>query len=171
MNFQFEEENGINFSRKRRKSIKTLRLKLTSLIDMFTILLVFLLKSFSAEGDIMTVTKDLQLPTSTSQQPPEVASIIAVTSEWILLDGERTATIRTALRNTRSMVIDSLKAALNMKKSLANHVEQLDSNMGFSGKICIQADKEIPYQIIKKIMITCGQTGYNDMLLAVMQQE
>lgn len=171
MNFQFEEDNEINICRKRRKSAKTFSLKLTSLIDMFTILLVFLLKSFSAEGEIMTVTKDLQLPISTSQKPPEVASIIAATNDWILLDGERATTTRTALNKTRSMVIDSLKAALKTKKDVASHVGQFDANMGFSGKICIQADKEIPYQLIKKIMITCGQTGYNDMLLAVMQEE
>ncbi|MBN1351262.1 biopolymer transporter ExbD [candidate division KSB1 bacterium] len=171
MYFQFDEENVTNYAPRRRNAYKQFSLKLTSLIDMFTILLVFLLKSFSAEGDIMTVTKDLLLPISTSQKTPEVASIVAITDDWIMLDGERTSTTRTVLNNRRSMVIDSLKMVLKLKRDLASHIGEINTDMGFSGKICIQADKGIPYELIKKVMLTCGQTGYNDMLLAVLMEE
>lgn len=171
LNLQIDEDNVTGFSPKRRSSVKSFNLKLTSLIDMFTILLVFLLKSFSADGDIMMVAEDLLLPTSSSTTTPEVASIISITNEWIMLDGERTATTQAALGARRSLVIDSLKYALDLKKEMAGQMGEINSDMGFSGKICIQSDKNIPYQIIKKVMVTCGQTGYNDMLLAVMQRE
>ena len=72
-------------------------LKLTSMIDMFTILLVFLLKSYSAEGQIVTLSKDLVLPESTSEKAPKVTSVISITNEWILVDGRPIDKIETVL--------------------------------------------------------------------------
>ena len=48
---------------------------------------------------------------------------------------------------------------------------KLDSKMGFRGKITIQGDRDIPFEVLKKIMFTCGQVGFNNMLLAVHQEE
>ncbi|MDQ7052348.1 MAG: hypothetical protein Q9P14_05455 [candidate division KSB1 bacterium] len=59
------------------------------MIDMFTILLVFLLKSYSAEGQIITLSKDLRLPDSTAEKPPISSPIIMATQEWLLLDDEQ----------------------------------------------------------------------------------
>ena len=45
-----------------------------------------------------------------------------------------------------------------------------DQMKGFQGQIAIQGDKEITFDLLKRIMLTCGQVGYNNMLLTVMQK-
>ena len=87
------DDDGLMVSRKHKRVPEQANLKLTSMIDMFIILLVFLLKSFSASGDIMTVSPDLKLPDSTAEKEPIAASVIEITQEWVLLDGKKVASI------------------------------------------------------------------------------
>ncbi len=172
MYFNFEEDNEYLFVVKprRSKSISSFTLRLTAMIDMFTILLVFLLMSFSVEGEIMSVAKDLHLPESTAQTPPKAAPILVVTNEWIILDGTPVEKVATVL-SQQDNIINPLKTQLQQIRSFSENLEQLDANMRFKGNIAIQGDKEIPFGLLKKIMFTCGQVGFNDMLLAVNQAE
>jgi len=166
---EYFEKNDYTFhvvSAKRRKKSNGLTLKLTSMIDMFTILLVFLLKNFSAQGEIMAVSPDLKLPESTAQKPPQSASIIAVTEDVILMDGHQVATVREVL-NSNQNLIAGLMNDLTQKRELSEKVGAISTNVGFTGKISIQGDKELPYLVIRKIMFTCGKVGFNDIMLAV----
>lgn len=138
---------------------------------MFTILLVFLLKSYSAEGQIMSVAPDLRLPNSTAQKSPETTSIIAVTNEMILLDGNPIARVDEVMKDTKQLLIPGLLKDLATKRKISEKIGEIHSDIGFTGKISIQADKELPYLIIKKIMFTCGQVGFNDIMLAVNKPE
>ena len=146
-------------------------LRLTSMIDMFTILLVFLLKSYSADGQIMTVAQDLRLPESTSEKKPQVMSVVAITQEWILVDGRPIERIDNILSNNR-MLIHPLMNELQRLRSISQGIGELSSRMqGFRGNIAIQGDKEITFDLLKRIMLTCGQVGYNNMNLAVVEKE
>ena len=168
------QQNGIlNFqplAGHRTNRSTQITLKLTSMIDMFTILLVFLLKSYSAEGQIMSVSPDLRLPESTAQKAPQTTSIIAITNDLILLDGKQIGTISNVMNNN-NLLIPELLNELNKLKQLSERVGEIHSDMGFTGTISIQGDRQIPYLVIKKIMFTCGQVGYNDMMLAVTKLE
>jgi biopolymer transport protein ExbD len=145
----------------------TFALRLTSMIDMFTILLVFLLKSYSAEGQIMTITKDLRLPESTASKPPSVTSVVAITNEWILLDGRPVEELKN-IQDENTLLINNLYEELKRLRALTEGIGQLSETMGgFKGTIAIQGDKELPFNLLKKVMLTCGQVGYNNMLLAV----
>lgn len=152
----------------RRKA--DVHLRLTSMIDMFTILLVFLLKSYSAEGQIVTISKDLRLPNSTAEKPPVASPIIIITQDWMLLDDEKIIPIAQLVQQ-KSLTIDGLGQRLAQKRQLAENLGAMDASLGFKGNITIQGDKEIPFKILKKIMYTCGQEGYNNILLAVNQQD
>lgn len=154
----------IKRSAKRKRA--DLSLRLTSMIDMFTILLVFLLKNFSAEGQIISVSPDLKLPVSTAQKPPEVASVIAITENLVLLDGKPIIEAKNLMIGEQ-LIIPELFSELKKIRSLSEKVGELSTSIAFTGKISIQADRELPYIVIKKIMFTCGQVGFNDMLLAV----
>ena len=158
--FAFHTLNG-----KRKKSTQ-IPLKLTSMIDMFVILLVFLLKSYSAEGQIMSVAPDLRLPESTAEKTPQTTSIIAITHDLIMLDGKQIGNVSEVVQSN-TLDIPELRNALNQLRQLSEKVGEIQSDMGFAGKISIQGDRDLPYLVIKKIMFTCGQIGYNDMLLAV----
>lgn len=172
MYFNFEEDNEHLFVVKprRSKSISAFTLRLTAMIDMFTILLVFLLKSFSVEGEIMSVAQDLRLPESTAQTPPKAAPILVVTNEWIILDGTPVERVETVLTQ-RDNMINSLKIQLQQIRAFSESLGQLNAKMRFKGNIAIQGDKGISFGLLKKIMFTCGQVGFNDMLLVVNQAE
>jgi len=149
----------------------TFSLRLTSMIDMFTILLVFLLKSYSAEGQIMTITKDLKLPESTSQMQPKVTSIIAITQEWVLVDGRPIEKIENIMTN-ENILIKPLETELRKIRSISERIGALSDDLeGFKGNITIQGNRDITFDLLKRIMLTCGSTGYNNMLLAVSQIE
>ncbi|MBN1155621.1 biopolymer transporter ExbD [candidate division KSB1 bacterium] len=167
----FSEETGFKlYTRSPRKRNVQVSLKLTSMIDMFTILLVFLLKSFSAEGQIVTVSSDLQLPESTATRAPVPSSTIAITNDWLLVDGKQVASMA-EVNSARHLLIPNLANELRQLRTVSETVGNMSADMGFTGKISIQGDREIPYIILKKVMYTCGQIGYNDILLTVMQME
>lgn len=155
-----------SFVKKPRRRDLTFTLRLTSMIDVFTILLVFLLKSYSAEGQIMTPTKELTLPVSSATNPPETSSIIVVTPELILVDGTAITTIQDVIDN-EGLRIENLFLDLSAKRKMIEATSNLSDQMTFKGEITIQGDANIPFEILKKVMFTCGRVGYNNILLAV----
>ena len=166
-----EQESIIKVASGHKRSQRgTFTLRLTSMIDMFTILLVFLLKSYSADGQIMTVAQDLRLPESTSQQQPAVMSVVAVTRDWILLDGRPVVRREEAL-SQESLLISALEDELLRLRAISEGIGNLANMQGFRGNIAIQGDREITFDLLKRIMLTCGQVGYNNMHLAVLERE
>ncbi|MCR4438586.1 MAG: biopolymer transporter ExbD [bacterium] len=170
MNLSTESTGWQLFPTRRRSRTGSFTLRLTSMIDMFTILLVFLLKSYSAEGQIMTIARDLRLPQSTATLPPKTTSIVALTREWILLDGR--PIVRNADVLARSdLVIAALLKELQDLRALTEGIGQLGAVSSFAGNITIQGDKSTPFELLKRVMVTCGRMGYNDMNLAVLRTE
>ena len=155
-----------SFVKKPRRRNSTFTLRLTSMIDVFTILLVFLLKSYSAEGQIMTPTNDLTLPISSATKTPETSSIIVVTPELILVDGTALTTVKEVI-NSEGLRIENLFLDLNAKRRMIEATANLSDQMKFKGEITIQGDANIPFEVLKKVMFTCGRVGYNNILLAV----
>ncbi|MBN1781434.1 biopolymer transporter ExbD [bacterium] len=168
----------------RRKRHQTgsgeVRLQLTSMMDMFTILLVFLLKTYSTHGQLINPSQDLTLPSSNVQNPPEVGLDITVSSDmvledgrsvigWILVNGkpvEKTAN----LDEMRGYIIPNLQSVL---QQYAEEGRRLEERFGtkFSGKVTIQGDKQLPYRLLIKILATCGQSNFPNMRLVVYQTE
>ncbi len=155
---------------KRPKPQPRFELRLNSLLDMFTILLVFLLKSFSAEGQIVTTSQDLQLPESTSDKPPKVAPIIAVTKEWIILDDKPLIKVD-EIDPSGDLLIKPLHAGLSQSREVAEKLGAMDERLGFHGTVDIMGDRDASFAVIKRVMYTCGRVGFNNMLLAVYKKE
>ncbi len=145
-------------------------LSLTSLLDMFTILLVFLLKSFSADGQMMTNTEDLTLPESTSHKEPRSAPIIAVTKEWLMFDDRPLVKIE-ELKADSDLLIQPLQASLQQSREFSEKLGEIDTRVGFNGTVDIMGDREASFAVIKRVMFTCGHVGFNNMQLAVYQKE
>lgn len=158
------------FVRRPRRREATFTLRLTSMIDVFTILLVFLLKNFSAEGQILSVSPDLTLPVSTSSKTPKTASVVMITPDWILVDGRPLESVKKVLAS-KQLLIKNLYEDLRAKRILSESVANLDERMKFSGEITIQGDENIPFEVLKRVMFTCGQVGFNNIMLAVTQSE
>ena len=145
------------------------RLQLTSMMDMFTILLVFLLKTYSTQGQLINPSQDLTLPSSAVQQPPELGLDVTVSGDWILVNGKPVEQTRNLL-SLPGFVIPSLQEELLKYSTEAEKMEAL-YGAKFSGKVTIQGDKYLPYNQLIKVMATCGQSNFPNMRLVVYRQE
>jgi biopolymer transport protein ExbD len=131
-----------------------------------TILLIYLLKSFSSEGEIVTVQKDLQLPESSAQKRPELNVNIIVNNQFIMVENRKIADVQQVL-SSEELVIPELNEWLRTRREATELISQYSNTTTFKGDVTIQGDKRIRFRLLKKIMYTCGQQGYNNFSLAV----
>lgn len=148
------------------KKVKGTKPQLTSLVDVMTILLIYLLQSFSTEGDIVTVHKNLVLPESSAQKKPELMVTIMVNNQFILAEGTPVAGVGDILTSD-DLVIPELNSWLETRREATEKLSQYSSKVKFKGNVLIQGDRRIQFRLLKKIMYTCGQQGYNNFSLAV----
>jgi biopolymer transport protein ExbD len=150
-------------------------LNITSMMDMFTIILVFLLKSFSAEGSLLTNADNLVLPNSASKKKPsEVSLQLAVTQDMILLDNQAvvpTEDARNIPPEEANPVILKLEEKLKVCYAQEEEMVRMGALNQVQGKIIVQVDKNIDFDVLFKIMHTCGGAGYNNMNFAVMERD
>ena len=157
--------------RTREKKHTTISLNLTPMIDMFTILVVFLLKSYSATGYVGNVAKNLRLPTSTSRLQPQAVLTVAVTMKYILVEGQEVEAINQSDMTSQNLMLADLSASLKKEADKGLQIEKLSNGSNpFKGEMMIQADKSIPFRLLEKIMYTAGQAGYNTINLEVLQK-
>jgi len=131
--------------------------QLTSLIDVMTILLVFLMKSFSVEGNLITPSEDLQLPVSTSHEVPVPVPTLEISASAIISEGEKI--LSTAdISEDDSLELQPLSEWLSPRRQ---------ENMK---EIMLQADQHIPFTVIKRVMFTCSKAGFDDFTILVQQE-
>lgn len=152
------------------KNLKGFKPQLTSLIDVMTILLIYLLKSFSAEGEIMIPSKNLMLPESSAKKNPELTVVLTVNNQYILAENIKITSVDKVL-SSDELVIPELSQWLENRRKMTQKIEQYSTKTKFKGDITIQADKRIRFRLLKKIMYTCGQQEYNNFSLAVQKRE
>ena len=140
-------------------------LNLVSLMDIFTILVFFLLVSSTEVQDIPS-TKSIKLPESVSMEKPrEVVSII-IGGDDVIIQGERVTSV-TDIIISENDVIDSIKTALeDISKRTIVTSEEDDTER----EVMIMGDRDIPYKLLKKIMTTCTEAKYNNISLAVVKK-
>jgi biopolymer transport protein ExbD len=144
-------------------------LTMTSLMDILTTLLFFLLKSFVADGGPGIPPPEVLLPESSSREQPEVSLVIAVSDESILLGDQAVARTADAIARD-GIYLQELGKSLDDAWA---HMEDLAKRKGtedeLAAKITIQGDREIEFQLLQKVMFTCNQHGFDQIALAVVQ--
>jgi biopolymer transport protein ExbD len=162
-------------SRPGRRKIEEAPLMLTSMMDMFTIILVFLLKSYSSEGTLLTNADNLVLPNSASKKKPtEVNLQVAVSPDMILVDNKPVAPtedVRRIPQDEPDPEIAKLKETLSKYYAQEEEMVRIGALNKVEGKIVIQVDKNTAFDVLFKVMNTCGKVGYNTMNFAVMERE
>jgi biopolymer transport protein ExbD len=139
------------------------RPQLTSLVDVMTILLVFLIKSFSVEGTIITPSDDLRLPVSTSDKPPRVRCSIVITQQAIMAEGEVLVPFK-KISEGDSLLIPALFSYMKSQY-------QRTKSAGQQREVIIQCDREVKYVYVKKVMYTCSKAGFTDYSVLVLQED
>jgi biopolymer transport protein ExbD len=157
---------------RRKRSGGDVKLNITSMMDMFTIILVFLIKNFSTEGAIVTPADNLTLPKSTVEKRASEALGIKVSKNTIIVENTLVVneTEFTAVQNQKDFLIQTLYEVLKKYAEEGKKMTEI-SGKEFSGEITIQGDVEIPYSILTRVMYTCGQAGYPKMNLFVYRQD
>ena len=134
-----------------RSSIKGCKPQLTSLVDVMTILLIYLLKSFSSEGEIVTVSKELQLPESSALKRPELTVTMVVNNTMIMVENVRVGDVPKIMESD-SLIIPQLHEWLRVRRESTEKISKYSTSTSFQGKITIQGDKRIRFRLLKKIM-------------------
>jgi len=137
-----------------------------SLMDIFTILVFFLLVN-SGEGEVLPSTSKVELPESIAEQKPRQNVVVMVTEQDILVQGKRVAIV-SSLDTDGPLHIPSLKTALELQKE--RRLLQTNAEKTPAPEVTIMGNKEIPYQLLKKVMASCTEAGYGKISLAVLQK-
>ena len=154
--------------RHRKRGDGTVKLNITSMIDMFTLMVVFLLKNYSAQGQLVTPATNLLLPSSTVEKNAGEALSVKVSQTNIMVENNIVVdekVYQTVLAQ-KDFLIEPLYNVLKKYCDEAKKSSEMFKTE-FSGKISIQGDVAIPYNLLTRIMYTCGQAGYPVMNLVV----
>lgn len=141
-------------------------LNLVSLMDIFTILVFFLLVN-SSDVDVLPNAKDVQLPESIAETKARENVVILVTETQVLVQGRVVASLDDVIGSS-GLIIGPLKAALLAQTERA--VRQDEMSEIENREVTIMGDREIPYHVLKKIMATCTDADYGKLSLAVLQK-
>ena len=140
---------------------------ITSLIDVFVIVLVYLIRSVSSEGSLMTSADNLVLPMSQRSKSPTEISLTIIgdqkhitVDDVVLMDTE-------AVRKQDTLLVKTVLDVLTKKREEERKAEVLGLIKEATGKVVVQFDKNTPYDVVTKIMATCGYAGYNNIKFAV----
>ena len=142
-------------------------LNLVSLMDIFTIILLFLLFNVSGEEEAITVPDIVRLPVSIASVKPAPVTTVYITGDSILVGDKKVADTQDVMKSDEPSIV-SLENELIMQMS---QDEQDTEKEGNRRKIIIMGDKMIPFTILNKVMYTCSWAGYQTLSLAVIQKE
>lgn len=140
-------------------------LNLVSLMDIFTILVFFLLVN-SADVQEIPSTKAIKLPHSVAEQKPRETVIVMVTDQDILVQGERVAATSDA--RGKGLIIKPLQRALEAQAE--RRLVKSDDPTASKGEVTVMGDRSIPYSLLKQVMATVTEAGYGRVSLAVIQK-
>lgn len=141
-------------------------LNLVSLMDIFTILVFFLLVN-SSEVEVLPNAKDVQLPESIAEEKAKESVVILISDEDILVQGVPVAKVADVLAQATNEIAP-LRQALLAQNVRALRQETRDDIAG--REVTIMGDKDIPYRVLKKVMATCTGSDYGRISLAVLQK-
>lgn len=158
--------NTRRIKRMGRNRLKITKMNLTSLMDVFTILVFFLLVN-SGSVEILDAPKEVTLPESQVESKPRETVVIFISPDEVLVQGKLVARVEDIV-NGEPGVVEPIHARLaELKESVLG-----PSTLTVAGsrEVTILADKSVPFTVVKTIMTTCTSQGYENVSLAVTQK-
>ncbi len=159
---------GYNKTKANVRGKKKVEVQLTSMIDMFTILVVFLLQSFSADGQIVTLSDALTLPKSSTQTPINLRLEIQVTNSVIVVDGDPIVGVDANLLSTGNSIptlVTRLEDHMEYSRRLRGTLAEEDTDIN------IQGDVAVPAILLQRVMSSCSEAGFATQNLEVIKLE
>ena len=140
---------------------------LVPFIDMMTILVVFLL-AHTAEVDILPNTKNISIPQSLSDRKPAAAVVVMVTKDSVYVDGNLVGSLADVVANQGPVFVPLKNALMAQNDRILAGAQKTDAS---KREVTIMGDKNIPYSVLKKIMLTCSDAEYGKVSFAVVERE
>ena len=151
---------------KKHNTAQSGTLNMNSMMDMMTIILLFLLKSYSTEGALASQSESLALPVSARTQKPKKEVNVSIASDVVLVN-------EVPLMPTQDIDPNEIAILPLMSKlqEYANKERQLEIEAGkeFTHEVIIQGDKGIPFETLFKVMYTCSKSDFYKMRLLTVQ--
>jgi len=151
----------------RTKKLGYASLMLTSLVDMFTIIVIFLLMNFSANGEVLYMSKDIKLPDAFHGAQLDRAPVISVSGDAVTFDGRQVAHTADLMKGD-VLNVPELEDALRDERRRYDQIHQNEPDRPFRGLVNVQADRRIPFRIIKRVMFACNQSGFGNINFAAL---
>jgi biopolymer transport protein ExbD len=149
-----------------RNRLKITKMNLTSLMDVFTILVFFLLVN-SGSVELVEAPKNVTLPESRVESKPRETVVIFVSAVDVLVQGELVARVDDILEEREGTIGPIIARLVELKENI---VGASTLTVAASQEVTILADKSVPFVVIRKIMSTCTDEGYENVSLAVIQK-
>lgn len=141
-----------------------LDMNLVALIDIFTILIFFLMSSTGIE--VLSSARAVKLPESTAEKMPHETVVITISATEIVVDGRKIASVAEAMAGEEDLIAP-LKAELDL---VAGRQTIRKENEARSKQVTIMGDKGIPYRLLRKVMYTAARANFSDVAFAVVQK-
>ena len=142
------------------------KINLTSLMDVFTVLVFFLMIN-SATVETLQQPKQIRLPESVIEEKPRETVVIFVGHEQVLVQGQAVASIADIMASGNGVIEPIAVRLAELSQSVIGLSTQ---TVAQSQEVTVLADKTIPFHVLKKIMATCTGEGYTRVSLAVVQK-
>ena len=149
-----------------RNRVTVARMNLTSLMDVFTILVFFLLVN-SATVEVLETPKQIKLPDSVVEEKPRETVVIFVSPEEVTIQGESVVRLADILASRRQNIDPIAERLAALREKIIGFRTQ---GVAESQEVTILADRSVPFSVVKKVMSTCTSQGYERISLAVLQK-
>jgi biopolymer transport protein ExbD len=165
---RFEKSKVLGGKISRGRKGTNAELNVVPMVDMMTLLVIFLLQQFSTTGEVLYMQKDIKLPNAHHGQVIEIAPVVAVSADQVVVTGVKVADVRELDSDAGYLNIPALEERLRDEKKKWDLIHQHDPTKKWDGLVNIQADKAVPFRIVKRVMYSCGVAGYFNVNFAAM---
>ncbi|MEJ2086979.1 MAG: biopolymer transporter ExbD [Gammaproteobacteria bacterium] len=149
-----------------RNKVRIGRMNLTSLMDVFTILVFFLLVN-SGTPEVLETPKEVVLPESKVEAKPRETVVIFIGTEQVVVQGEPVATVEAIADMSEGQIGPIIDRLAVLEDRIIGSATQYVAG---SQEVTILADRSVPFDVIRKVMSTCTSQGYSRISLAVIQK-
>ncbi|NUN04768.1 MAG: biopolymer transporter ExbD [Bdellovibrio sp.] len=170
-------------SKRKGKREVTALLSLTAMVDMFTVLVIFLLQNYNATGDILYIPKEVVLPKAASVRELKPSHVVTISNKEILLDKDPVATFDQVVAAEdwnipglkEQLILALAKSKAEQDSKLQNRIrDAVEATRGGTeedanawSKVTIQADKGVDFLTVKKVLFTVTEAGASEINFAV----
>jgi biopolymer transport protein ExbD len=139
-------------------------LNLTSMVDFMSVMVIFLLMNFSAEGQSLFNQPDIDPPRALLEMLNERVLVIGISAEAIAVEGDRVESSQAALAGGEEYRLAGLAQALRKQKATYTEIHP---DKPFDARAIVFADRNLPYKLIRRVISVASEEGYTNILFVV----